>query len=66
MGDPCFARSALSASAQVVNETRLAWASAAWIPLYARLELPANVGANGVWPRCTHPLCTGSDRAHFP
>ena len=53
-----------------INETHLPWTTRAWIPLYARLELPksamgASMGA-GSWPVCTHPLCTGADRKNFP
>ena len=49
-----------------INETLLPWTTKAWIPTYARLELPKGAGLAGVWPRCTHPLCTGADRQRFP
>jgi hypothetical protein len=48
-----------------VNESSLPWTMAAWLPTFARLELPRS-SAGGAWPQCTHPLCTGSNRARYP
>ena len=61
---PCHTCS--STERRAVNESKLKWPNDLWIPLYASLELPSGAGENGVWPRCTHPLCTGADRKRFP
>ena len=49
---------------RTLNETSLPWTTAAWLPMFAHLELSRST--SGEWPRCAHPLCTGDDRAHFP
>ena len=61
---PCHTCSSMER--RPVNVSQLKWPYDQWIPLYARLDLPAGAGEGGVWPECRHPLCTGANRLRFP
>jgi len=54
---------------RTIMEGSLPWTTRAWIPIFAKLELTpreAKESKEGRWPVCTHPLCTGADRARYP
>lgn len=52
----------------VSNASLLSWPMRMWVPTYAALELPSRQRGDqsGIWPICSHPLCTGADRQKFP
>ena len=57
----CFPRERRTA-----NESQLPWHVRSWLPKWARLRDPPAYAAAGPAWRCAHPLCTGTDRVHFP
>jgi hypothetical protein len=49
-----------------LNVSELKWPAKSWLNTWASLKDPAEYEAVGDKWQCSHPLCSGKDREHFP